>query len=69
MGLGFPGGPAVDALSQAGDPAAIKFPRAMADSGDLDFSLSGLKTAVMRHVKTERAAGREPDPADLAASF
>lgn len=69
MGLGFPGGPAVDALSQAGDPAAIKFPRAMADSGDFDFSLSGLKTAVMRHVKTERAAGREPDPADLAASF
>ena len=69
MGLGFPGGPAVDALSQAGDPAAIKFPRAMADSGDFDFSLSGLKTAVMRYVKTERAAGREPDPADLAASF
>jgi len=69
MGLGFPGGPAVDALSQAGDPAAIRFPRAMADSGDLDFSLSGLKTAVMRYVKTERASGREPDPADLAASF
>ena len=69
MGLGFPGGPAVDKLAQQGDPAAIKFPRAMADSGDLDFSLSGLKTAVMRYVKTERAAGREPDPADLAASF
>jgi N6-L-threonylcarbamoyladenine synthase len=41
----------------------------MADSGDYDFSLSGLKTAVMRYVKAERAAGREPDPADLAASF
>jgi N6-L-threonylcarbamoyladenine synthase len=41
----------------------------MADSGDLDFSMSGLKTAVIRHVKAERAAGREVDPADLAASF
>lgn len=69
MGLGFPGGPAVDKLAREGDPDAIRFPRAMAGSGDLDFSLSGLKTAVMRFVKTERAAGREPDPADLAASF
>jgi N6-L-threonylcarbamoyladenine synthase len=41
----------------------------MADSGDYDFSLSGLKTAVLRHVKAERDAGREVDPADLAASF
>ncbi len=69
LGLGFPGGPAVDALARQGDPEAVRFPRAMADSGDLDFSLSGLKTAVMRYVKAERAAGREPDPADLAASF
>ncbi len=69
LGLGFPGGPAVDALAKQGDPEAIRFPRAMADSGDFDFSLSGLKTAVMRYVKAERAAGREPDPADLAASF
>jgi N6-L-threonylcarbamoyladenine synthase len=41
----------------------------MADSGDFDFSLSGLKTAVLRHVKAERRAGRDVDPADLAASF
>jgi N6-L-threonylcarbamoyladenine synthase len=41
----------------------------MADSGDFDFSLSGLKTAVLRHVKAERDAGRDVDPADLAASF
>jgi N6-L-threonylcarbamoyladenine synthase len=41
----------------------------MEDSGDLDFSMSGLKTAVVRHVKRERAAGREPDANDLAASF
>ncbi len=69
MGLGFPGGPALDRLARQGDPEAIAFPRAMADSGDYDFSLSGLKTAVLRYVKGELAAGRRPDPADLAASF
>ncbi|HEY7399861.1 MAG TPA: tRNA (adenosine(37)-N6)-threonylcarbamoyltransferase complex transferase subunit TsaD [Actinomycetota bacterium] len=69
MGLGFPGGPAVDRLAAHGDPNAIRFPRAMEDSGDLDFSMSGLKTAVIRHVQRERAAGRKVDPADLAASF
>jgi N6-L-threonylcarbamoyladenine synthase len=69
LGLGFPGGPALDLLAQGGDPDAVRFPRAMADSGDLDFSMSGLKTAVVRHVKAERAAGRDIDPADLAASF
>jgi tRNA N6-adenosine threonylcarbamoyltransferase len=69
LGLGFPGGPALDRLARDGDPNAIRFPRAMADSGDFDFSLSGLKTAVLRHVKAERASGRDVDPADLAASF
>jgi N6-L-threonylcarbamoyladenine synthase len=69
MGLGFPGGPLIDELARKGDPAAIRFPRAMADSGDLDFSLSGLKTAVIRYVRKERAEGREPAAEDLAASF
>ena len=69
LGLGYPGGPVLDELAQQGDPAAIGFPRAMADSGDYDFSLSGLKTAVIRHVRAEREAGREPKPEDLAASF
>jgi len=69
MGLGFPGGPALDRLAKKGDPAAVAFPRAMIATGDYDFSLSGLKTAVLRHVKAERAAGRKVDPADLAASF
>ncbi len=69
IGLGFPGGPELDRLAREGDPGAIAFPRAMADSGDYDFSLSGLKTAVLRHVKRERAAGREVDLADVAASF
>ena len=69
IGLGFPGGPALDALARDGNPDAIRFPRAMEDSGDFDFSMSGLKTAVLRHVKAERAAGRDVDLPDLAASF
>jgi N6-L-threonylcarbamoyladenine synthase len=69
MGLGFPGGPALDRLARKGNPEAIRLPRAMADSGDYDFSLSGLKTAVLRHVKAERSAGRDVDLPDLAASF
>jgi N6-L-threonylcarbamoyladenine synthase len=69
LGLGFPGGPALDERARGGDPTAIAFPRAMADSGDYDFSLSGLKTAVLRYVKAETAAGRDVDIADLAASF
>jgi tRNA N6-adenosine threonylcarbamoyltransferase len=69
IGLGFPGGPALDKLARKGNPEAIRFPRAMADSGDYDFSLSGLKTAVLRHVKVEKDAGRDIDLADLAASF
>jgi len=69
MGLGFPGGPALDKLARKGRADAIAFPRAMIGTGDYDFSLSGLKTAVLRHVKAERAAGRKVNPADLAASF
>ncbi|GIU97230.1 MAG: tRNA N6-adenosine threonylcarbamoyltransferase [Actinomycetota bacterium] len=69
LGLGFPGGPAIDRLAAEGDPHAIDFPRAMASSGDLDFSMSGLKTAVLRYLRQERAAGREPHLPDVAASF
>ena len=69
LGLGFPGGPALDRLARRGDPSAIPFPRAMEGSGDLDFSMSGLKTAVLRYVKAERAAGRDVHAPDLAASF
>jgi N6-L-threonylcarbamoyladenine synthase len=69
IGLEYPGGPALDRAARAGNPEAVRFPRAMEGSGDFDFSMSGLKTAVVRYVKAERAAGREPDVADLAASF
>jgi N6-L-threonylcarbamoyladenine synthase len=67
--LGFPGGPRLDRLARTGNPDAVRFPRAMAGSGDYDFSLSGLKTAVIRHVRSERAAGRDLPLEDLAASF
>jgi N6-L-threonylcarbamoyladenine synthase len=69
LGLGYPGGPELDRLSRGGDPDAVRFPRAMAQSGDFDFSLSGLKTAVIRHVRAEREAGGETSVEDLAASF
>jgi N6-L-threonylcarbamoyladenine synthase len=69
LGLGFPGGPALDALAATGDPKAIRFPRAMADSGDLDFSMSGLKTAVLRYLRREHAAGHDVSLPDVAASF
>jgi len=52
LGLGYPGGPIIDMLSQEGDEHFMKFPRPMIDSENLDFSFSGLKTAVMRHVDT-----------------
>jgi N6-L-threonylcarbamoyladenine synthase len=64
LGLGYPGGPAIDRVAMHGDPTAIRFPRAMATEG-LDFSFSGLKTAVVNHVR------KHPDVAteDVAASF
>jgi N6-L-threonylcarbamoyladenine synthase len=68
IGLGFPGGPELDRLASKGNPAAVRFPRAAVERG-FDFSLSGVKTAVVRHVKAERARGEQTPPADLAASF
>jgi N6-L-threonylcarbamoyladenine synthase len=64
LDLGYPGGPAIDEAALSGDPEAIRFPRAMMGEG-LDFSFSGLKTAVMNHVR------KHPDvsSADVAASF
>jgi N6-L-threonylcarbamoyladenine synthase len=64
LGLGYPGGPAIDHLAMQGAPDAIAFPRAMRDEG-YDFSFSGLKTAVVNHVRKHP----EVDTADVAASF
>lgn len=69
MGLGYPGGPIISRLAAEGDADAIPFPRAMLHSGDLRFSLSGLKTAVVTYLRNEEAAGREIDKPNVAASF
>jgi N6-L-threonylcarbamoyladenine synthase len=71
LGLGFPGGPAVSKAAVEGDPGAVDFPRPMLQRPGLDFSYSGLKTAVA--IEIERRGGKgalsEADQADLAASF
>jgi N6-L-threonylcarbamoyladenine synthase len=64
LGLGYPGGPAIDRLAMDGDPHAIAFPRSMLDEG-FDFSFSGLKTAVINHVRKHSSV----ETADVAASF
>ena len=66
LGLGYPGGPAIDRLAREGDRAAVRFPRAMA--GDTDFSFAGLKTAVRTHALRLEGANCEQPRADLAAS-
>lgn len=69
LGLGYPGGPVISKYAATGNPKAIAFPRAMMHSGDLRFSLSGLKTAVMTHINNEKQAGRSLNIPDIAASF
>jgi N6-L-threonylcarbamoyladenine synthase len=64
LGLGYPGGPALSALAERGKPGRYKLPRPMLGSGDLEFSFSGLKTAVLTIVKNEN-----PNPPDLARAF
>ena len=69
LGLGYPGGPVISRYGEKGNPKAIPFPRAMLHSGDLRFSLSGLKTAVVTYINGEREAGRDLNVPDICASF
>ena len=69
LGLPFPGGPPIDRAAAAGDPGAIRFPRAKYHDGTLDFSFAGLKTAVARWVEARQDAGSPVPVADVAASF
>jgi N6-L-threonylcarbamoyladenine synthase len=75
LNLGFPGGPVIDRIARQGNPRACNFPRTMLDRDSLDFSFSGLKTAVLYHVhgpgKTSGGLERmsEQDIADVAAGF
>lgn len=65
LGLGFPGGPAVEKLAAQGDPNAFEFPRPLLNQPNFEFSFSGLKTAVIQAVERNPQA----NPADLCASF
>jgi len=81
LGLGFPGGPAVDKLARRGDPGFVKFPRSLLGDESLDFSFSGVKTAVLywlrenghshagSNVPGSAPAGSAARLADLCASF
>lgn len=68
LGLSYPGGPAIQKISGEGDPSQITFPRAWLE-GTWDFSFSGLKTAVLREVRSLEEHGQEIPVADFAASF
>ncbi len=75
LGLGYPGGPAIDRAAKGGNPNAVEFPRTMLEPDSFDFSFSGIKTAVLYHCYGQNAPGREGEPPppdqvpDLAASF
>ena len=69
LGLGYPGGPAIQRLAADGDPAAFEFPVAMRDDPGLDFSFSGLKTAIAYAVRELADEELEARKADLAASY
>jgi N6-L-threonylcarbamoyladenine synthase len=68
LGLGYPGGPAIDLIAAQGDPAAVRLPRAMLRDG-LDFSFSGLKTAVVQAVRRAEDDGDPLPVEDVAAAF
>ncbi len=67
LGLGYPGGPALERLARKGDPARFHFPRPMTERPGLDFSFSGLKTFVMNTLA--KTAATERDKADIARAF
>jgi N6-L-threonylcarbamoyladenine synthase len=69
IGLGYPGGPKIDKLSKEGNAEAIKFPRANFHEDTLDFSFSGLKSAVLNYLNKMEMTGQKVNIADVAASF
>jgi N6-L-threonylcarbamoyladenine synthase len=69
MGLGYPGGEIIDRLGREGDREAIFFPRSMLESDSLDFSFSGIKTAVLNYVKSLGGKASNDQIREIAASF
>lgn len=69
MGFPYPGGPHIDALATEGNPDAIEFPKALSESGNFEFSFSGLKSAVLNYLNSKSQKGEDIHKADVAASF
>lgn len=69
VGLGYPGGPKVDAAAKNGNPRAVIFPRGKVEGSPYDFSFSGLKSCVLNYINHARMVGEEINVPDLAASF
>ena len=69
IGLGYPGGPKIEALAKEGDKNAIAFPRAKVNDSKMDFSFSGLKSSVLNYINGCKMKGESYNPADIAASF
>ncbi len=69
LDLGYPGGPKIDALAKEGNPEAIDFPRASIADAPMDFSFSGLKSAVLNYMNSRKLKGEAINKADIAASF
>lgn len=69
IGLGYPGGPKIDAKAKEGNPDAIDFPRAKVGGSEYDFSFSGLKSAVLNYLNAAAMKKEEVVTADVAASF
>ncbi len=69
IGMGYPGGPKIDAAAKKGDPNAVRFPRVFLEEESYDFSFSGLKSAVLNYVNKQKMTGEPIVPEDIAASF
>lgn len=69
IGMGYPGGPKIDAAAKRGNPHAIPFPKIYLEDGSYDFSFSGLKSAVLNYINHAKMAGQTIVPEDIAASF
>lgn len=69
LGFGYPGGPQIDAHARLGNADAIKFPKTYLEEGSLDFSFSGIKSAVLNHLNSCKMKNLPYDPNDIAASF
>ncbi|GMQ60138.1 tRNA (adenosine(37)-N6)-threonylcarbamoyltransferase complex transferase subunit TsaD [Vallitalea sediminicola] len=69
IGLGYPGGPKIDKVSNQGDENAIEFPRSYLEKGSYDFSFSGVKSAVLNYINQCKMKEQEINVPDIAASF